>query len=129
MCIGELGEASVLDWCAVGRDTGRSAYRGRFGLEWPWLLSTTGGVNRPRRETGRRGWRVVVHRGRCRQAEIMESLSTARGVEVQHQGRCQQAEIMESPRTAGGVEVSPIPRDCILLVNKNSLRSMLSSKN
>ena len=23
VCIGELGEASVLDWCAVGRDTGR----------------------------------------------------------------------------------------------------------
>ena len=52
VCIGELGEASVVDWCVVGRDTGRSAYRGRFGLEWPWLLSTAGGVNRPRRETG-----------------------------------------------------------------------------
>ena len=99
----------------MGRDTGRSAYWGRFGLGLPWLLSTMGGVNRPRRETGRRGRRVVVHRGRCRQAEIMESPSTAGGVEVWHQGRYQQAEIMESPSTAGGVEVSQIPRDCRLL--------------
>ena len=81
VCIGELGEASVLDWCAVGRDTGRSAYWGRFGLGWPWLLSTAGDVNRPRRETGQHGWRVVVHQGRYQQAEIVDSSSTAGGAE------------------------------------------------
>ena len=79
--IGELGEASVVDWCVVGRDTGRSAYQGRFGLGWPWLLSTAGDVNRPRRETGQHGWRVVVHQGRYQQAEIVDSSSTAGGAE------------------------------------------------
>ena len=94
VCIGELGEASVVDLCVVGRDTGQSAYWGRFGLGWPWLLSNAGGVDRPRRETGDvvggllsteegvdrlRPWRALApcvegcRRGRCCQAEIMDS--------------------------------------------------------
>ena len=64
---------------------------GRQGDVVGGLLSTEEGVDRLR------SWRALAPR------------------EVWHQGRCQQAEIMESPSTARDVEVIPIPRDCRLL--------------
>ena len=42
VCIGELGEASVLDWCAVGRELGEVR---------AWVAM------------------ALVHRGRCQQAQ------------------------------------------------------------